>query len=96
MNSDQEALEQSALERLDSMSTVPKLQGPIGRVIGWVDTCFLALAVTALVAIAATVLLQISSRLFFALLDFLDRRALALSIYLYGGVIGRSCFTPKP
>ncbi len=64
MNSDQEALEQSALERLDSMSTVPKLQGPIGRVIGWVDTCFLALAVTALVAIAATVLLQISSRLF--------------------------------
>ena len=64
MNSDQEALEQTALERLDSMSTVPKLQGPIGRVIGWVDTCFLALAVMALIAIAATVLLQISSRLF--------------------------------
>lgn len=64
MNSDQKTLEEEALESLDSMSAVPKLQGPIGRMIGWVDTCFLTLAVVALVAIAATVLLQISSRLF--------------------------------
>jgi TRAP-type transport system small permease protein len=64
MNSDHKALEQQALESLDSMSAVPKFAGPIGRVIGWVDKCFLTLAVIALIAIAATVLLQISSRLF--------------------------------
>jgi len=64
MNSDHKALEQQALESLDSMSAVPKLQGFIGRLISWVDTCFLTLAVGALVAIAVTVLLQICSRLF--------------------------------
>ncbi|MBE0401954.1 TRAP transporter small permease [Halomonas citrativorans] len=64
MSSDQKALEQEALESLDSMSVVPRLQGPIGRMIDWVDTCFLTLAVLALVAIAGTVLLQVSSRLF--------------------------------
>lgn len=64
MNSDHKALEQQALERLDSMSAVPKFEGAIGRVIGWVDKCFLTLAVMALIAIAATVLLQICSRLF--------------------------------
>ncbi|QPL44846.1 TRAP transporter small permease [Halomonas sp. A40-4] len=64
MNSDHKALEKQALESLDSMSAVPKFKGPIGRVIGWVDTCFLTLAVMALIAIAATVLLQICSRLF--------------------------------
>lgn len=64
MNSDQKTLEKEALESLDSMSAVPKFKGSIGRMIGWVDTCFLTLAVTALIAIAATVLLQICSRLF--------------------------------
>lgn len=64
MNSDHKALEQQALESLDSMSAVPKFKGSIGRVIGWVDKCFLTLAVMALIAIAATVLLQICSRLF--------------------------------
>ena len=64
MNSDHKVLEQEALESLDPMAAVPKLSGPIGRVIGWVDKCFLTLAVVALVAIAITVLLQICSRLF--------------------------------
>ena len=64
MNSDQKALEQEALESLASMSAVPKIKGPIGRLISWVDKCFLTLAVVALVAIAVTVLLQICSRLF--------------------------------
>ncbi|MFB9867450.1 hypothetical protein [Vreelandella sulfidaeris] len=59
MNSDQTAPENKALESLDSMSAVPRLQGPIGRMIGWVDTCFLTLAVLALIAIAVTVLLQV-------------------------------------
>lgn len=64
MNSDQTAPENKALESLDSISAVPRLQGPIGRMIGWVDTCFLTLAVLALIAIAVTVLLQVCSRLF--------------------------------
>ncbi|WGI26735.1 TRAP transporter small permease [Halomonas alkaliantarctica] len=64
MSSDQKTLEKEALESLASMSAVPKIEGPIGRMIGWVDKCFLTLAVVALVAIAATVLLQICSRLF--------------------------------
>ncbi|WP_245784172.1 TRAP transporter small permease [Halomonas korlensis] len=46
------------------MAEVPKLTGPIGRVLGWVDGLFVLLANLALVAIAATVLLQISGRLF--------------------------------
>ncbi len=49
---------------LEAMAEVPKLTGPIGRVLGWVDALFVLLANLALVAIAATVLLQISGRLF--------------------------------
>ncbi|WP_043531538.1 TRAP transporter small permease [Litchfieldella xinjiangensis] len=49
---------------LDAMAEVPKLKGAVGRVIGWIDTLFLVLANLALVAIAGTVLLQISGRLF--------------------------------
>ncbi|MCE8019366.1 TRAP transporter small permease [Halomonas sp. MCCC 1A11036] len=49
---------------LDALSAVPRLGGPLGRVIGWVDTFFVLLANLALVGIAATMLLQISGRLF--------------------------------
>ncbi|WP_104205464.1 TRAP transporter small permease [Billgrantia saliphila] len=55
---------QEVVASLDSLSAVPRLQGPLGRVIGWVDTLFILLANLALVAIAATVLLQIAGRLF--------------------------------
>ncbi|WP_447553307.1 TRAP transporter small permease [Vreelandella sp. EE22] len=93
MSSDQNALEQEALKSLDSMSAVPKLQGPIGRLIGWVDTCFLALAVLALVAIAATVLLQVSSRLFLpisiAWTEELSRYLFIYMVSLSAGVVLR-------
>ncbi|MDQ7734115.1 TRAP transporter small permease [Halomonas sp. SpR1] len=93
MNSDQKALEQEALESLASMSAVPKLEGPIGRVIGWVDTCFLSLAVVALVAIAATVLLQICSRLFLpfsiAWTEELSRYLFIYMVALSAGVVLR-------
>lgn len=49
---------------LEALSAVPRLQGPLGRVIGWADTLFVLLANLALIGIAATVLLQISGRLF--------------------------------
>ncbi|MGR2740507.1 TRAP transporter small permease [Billgrantia sp. Q4P2] len=55
---------QEVMASLDALSAVPRLQGPLGRVIGWVDTLFVLLANLALIGIAATVLLQISGRLF--------------------------------
>ncbi len=55
---------QEIVASLDALSAVPRLQGSLGRVIGWVDTLFVLLAKLALVAIAATVLLQIAGRLF--------------------------------
>ncbi|QTP58367.1 TRAP transporter small permease [Billgrantia antri] len=59
-----EAPDSRQVPSLDAMSEVPKLGGAIGRVIGWIDTLFIVLANLALVAIAATVMLQISGRLF--------------------------------
>ncbi|MCS2609186.1 TRAP transporter small permease [Halomonas dongshanensis] len=64
MESNHKALEEQALESLDSMSSVPTLKGPIGFVIGLIDRVFITLAVLTLVAIAFTVLLQVCSRLF--------------------------------
>ncbi|WP_462378785.1 TRAP transporter small permease [Pseudomonas sp. Marseille-QA0892] len=55
---------QHAVPGLDAINQVPQLQGRIGRVMAWIDTVFIVLATAALVAIAATVLLQISGRLF--------------------------------
>lgn len=49
---------------LDAMSEIPRLQGRAGRVLGWIDTLFVVMANLALIAIAVTVLLQISGRLF--------------------------------
>lgn len=64
MDPNHKAAEQEALEQLDPLASVPTLQGALGRLIGWIDTLFTVLAVLALVAIAGTVLLQISARLF--------------------------------
>ncbi|WP_249976458.1 TRAP transporter small permease [Vreelandella olivaria] len=64
MSVDHKALETEALESLDPMSEVPKLQGLLGRLIGWVDTAFVTLAVLALVTLSVTVLLQVVARLF--------------------------------
>lgn len=64
MDSDYQAVEQEALDQLDPLASVPTFQGGVGRLIGWVDTLFTVLAVLALLAIAGTVLLQISARLF--------------------------------
>ncbi|MGQ4879022.1 TRAP transporter small permease [Billgrantia sp. LNSP4103-1] len=64
MDSPYKAVEQEVLNQLDPLSSVPTFQGIVGRLIGWVDTLFTVLAVLALVAIAGTVLLQISARLF--------------------------------
>lgn len=64
MSADHKALEAEALESLDAMSEVPKLKGPLGRLIGWVDTAFVALAVVALVSLSITVLLQVAARMF--------------------------------
>lgn len=63
MSADHKSLEAEALESLDSMSDVPKLGGPLGRLIDWVDTAFLTLAVLALVTLSITVLLQVVARL---------------------------------
>ncbi|MDN6323754.1 MAG: TRAP transporter small permease, partial [Halomonas sp.] len=93
MNSDHKTLEQEVLESLEPMAAVPKLSGPIGRVIGWVDRCFLSLAVVALVAIAATVLLQICSRLFLpfsiAWTEELSRYLFIYMVALSAGVVLR-------
>ncbi|MDN3525247.1 TRAP transporter small permease [Halomonas sabkhae] len=64
MDPNQKADEQEVLEQLDPLASVPTFQGALGRLIGVIDTLFTVLAVTALVAIAGTVLLQISARLF--------------------------------
>lgn len=64
MDSDHKTIEQEAIESLDTLAAVPGFQGIVGRMIGWFDTLFTGLAVMALVAIAATVLLQIAARLF--------------------------------
>ena len=58
-----DASEQRVVEELDALSTVPRLAGVAGRMIGWLDTLFTTLATLALVGIAATVLLQIAGRL---------------------------------
>lgn len=55
---------EQVMASLDALSAVPGFQGPLGRVIGWVDRLFMLLANLALIGIAATVLLQISGRLF--------------------------------
>ncbi|MCP1314409.1 MULTISPECIES: TRAP transporter small permease [unclassified Halomonas] len=93
MSSDQKALEQEALESLDSMSTVPRFEGAVGRVMGWIDTVFLTLAVLALVAIAVTVLLQVSSRLFLpisiAWTEELSRYLFIYMVALSAGVVMR-------
>ncbi|RUR57262.1 TRAP transporter small permease [Vreelandella populi] len=89
MSSDQNTLEQEALDSLDAMSTVPKLQGPIGRLIGWVDTCFLTLAVLALIAIAGTVLLQVCSRLFLPIsISWTEELSRYLFIYMVALSVG--------
>ncbi|UUD62741.1 TRAP transporter small permease [Pseudomonas seleniipraecipitans] len=49
---------------LDALSEIPELTGPLGRALRYVDTLFVVLANAALLALAATVLLQISGRLF--------------------------------
>ncbi|WP_275288192.1 TRAP transporter small permease [Halomonas elongata] len=64
MDPNHKAAEQEALEQLDPLASVPTFQGALGRLIGGIDTLFTVLAVTALVAIAGTVLLQIAARLF--------------------------------
>ncbi|SDL28399.1 TRAP-type C4-dicarboxylate transport system, small permease component [Franzmannia pantelleriensis] len=87
------SLEKEALESLDTLSSVPSLQGPLGRVIGWIDTLFLSLAVAALVAIAGTVLLQISGRLFLpfslAWTEELSRYLFIYMVALSAGVVLR-------
>lgn len=89
MNPDYKAVEQEALERLDSLSSVPTFQGPLGRLIGWVDTLFTALAVMALVAIAGTVLLQISARLFLPFsLSWTEELSRYLFIYMVALSVG--------
>nr|WP_163502291.1 TRAP transporter small permease [Halomonas socia] len=91
--SDPQALEKEALESLDTLASVPTLGGPLGRVIGWIDTLFLGLAVTALVAIAVTVLLQISGRLFLpfslAWTEELSRYLFIYMVALSAGVVLR-------
>lgn len=74
------SIEQQVVEGLEAMSTVPKLGGPVGRVIGWLDTLFTWLATLALVGIAAAVLLQIAGRLF---LPFSPAWTEELSRYLF-------------
>ncbi|MFC3284112.1 TRAP transporter small permease [Litchfieldella rifensis] len=80
-SSDQQpGLEQQVVEGLDVMSTVPKLGGPVGRAIGWLDRLFTCLATLALVGIAGAVLLQIAGRLF---LPFSPAWTEELSRYLF-------------
>ncbi|QJQ96018.1 MULTISPECIES: TRAP transporter small permease [Halomonadaceae] len=71
---------QQVIASLDALAAVPSLKGPLGRVIGWVDTLSVLLANLALVAIAATVLLQVSGRLF---LPFSPAWTEELSRYLF-------------
>lgn len=90
---DPQSLEQEALEGLDTLASVPTFQGPLGRVIGWIDALFTGLAVVALVAIAGTVLLQISGRLFLpfslAWTEELSRYLFIYMVALSAGVVLR-------
>lgn len=90
---DPQSLEQEALEGLDTLASVPAFQGPVGRVIGWIDALFTGLAVMALVAIAGTVLLQISGRLFLpfslAWTEELSRYLFVYMVALSAGVVLR-------
>lgn len=72
--------ERQVVEVLDGPPTVPRLTGAIGRLIGWLDTLFTALATLALLGIAATVLLQIAGRL---VLPFSPAWTEELSRYLF-------------
>lgn len=87
------ALEREALDSLDTLSVVPTFQGPVGRLIGWIDALFTGLAVVALVAIAGTVLLQISGRLFLpfpmAWTEELSRYLFVYMVALSAGVVLR-------
>ncbi|GHC38293.1 TRAP transporter small permease [Aidingimonas halophila] len=58
-----ETPDRQVIDELDVLSSVPKLGGTFGRVIGWFDTLFAWLATLALVGIAGTVILQIVGRL---------------------------------
>jgi len=93
MDSDQKAVEKEILESLDSLSSVPSFQGPLGRLIGWIDTLFTTLAVVALVTMAGTVLLQIAARLFLpfsiAWTEELSRYLFVYMVALSAGVVLR-------
>ncbi|PMR72496.1 TRAP transporter small permease [Billgrantia endophytica] len=80
MGPDYKAIEQEAIDSLDTLAAVPGFQGMVGRLIGWIDTLFTGMAVVALVAIAGTVLLQVVSRLF---LPFSPAWTEELSRYLF-------------
>lgn len=63
MCSDHKALEHAALEGLDAMASLPRLQGPLGRLFDWLDKALVGMATLTLLVLAATVLLQVVARL---------------------------------
>lgn len=89
MDTDHKTIEQEALEQLDPQRAVPNFQGVLGRVIKGVDTLFTVLAVVALVAIAGTVLLQISARLFLPFsVSWTEELSRYLFVYMVGLAVG--------
>ncbi|SEK71139.1 TRAP transporter small permease [Halomonas daqiaonensis] len=89
MDPDYKPAEREVLEQLDPLSSVPTFHGPLGRLIGWVDSLFTFLAVLALLAIAGTVLLQIASRLFLPFsLSWTEELSRYLFIYMVALSLG--------
>ena len=86
MDPNQKVAEQEALEQLDPLASVPTFQGALGRLIGGIDTLFTVLAVLALVAIAGTVLLQISARLVLPF-SVSGTEELARDLFIYVGAV---------
>ncbi|HSH47168.1 MAG TPA: TRAP transporter small permease [Halomonas sp.] len=91
MSFDYRTDEQEVLDQLDSMASIPSIQGSLGRLINWADILFTTLAVVALIAIASTVLLQISARLFLpfslAWTEELSRYLFVYMVALSAGVV---------
>lgn len=83
MSQPQTEIHQEIQENLETLTRVPRLGGPIGRLANALDRVLLTLAVIALVGLSLTVLLQVASRLFLPItLSWTEELTRYLFIYM--------------
>ncbi|WP_342595248.1 TRAP transporter small permease [Salinicola lusitanus] len=83
MSQPQTEIHQEIQENLETLTRVPRLGGPIGRLASALDRVLLTLAVIALVGLSLTVLLQVASRLFLPItLSWTEELTRYLFIYM--------------